>query len=180
MYAVSDDYYTSVLAWSAADQLAVALQNDVHLWSAGHGQRHIPGHYTDPVTGMHKRRATVTAVAYSYSNKWIAIARKDGLLQIMSRGSNIQSAEVQLVGDIGCLAFRPIMYDRAVSREYLILGSNNGYIHYFSISVRLSRNENKVTHCRTVQVITTTGHSDKVTSARRKDHSHYTTNGAED
>ncbi|ORY86809.1 WD40-repeat-containing domain protein [Protomyces lactucae-debilis] len=132
---LSEDFYSSVIAWSSGSQLAVGIHADVHLWSEKSSHKQISGLTMD---GDHITvHAPVTSLAYSLNNKWIAIGRRDGTLHLHTKISDVKPATIMLDGDLGCLAFRPRLV-AAHEEEHLLVGGCNGHVHHyvFSISTR--------------------------------------------
>lgn len=170
---MSDDFYTSNLAWSRAAQLAVALDNDVHLWSERTGQKHIPGTHTDPLSGRRIERAPITALTYSTNNKWLAVARKDGTIQIYCKGETSHPAECSVNGDIACVVFRPSVMSQTENNagDVLLVGGHTGHIYYISVVGFTTTGGIKVVQCKISHTISS-GHSEQVTYdlvlARRK------------
>lgn len=160
---VSDDFYTSTLALSVSSQLAVALDNNVHLWSGRSGQKQIFGTYTNPHTREQLSRARVTAIAYSNNNKWLGIARKDGLIQVYGKVESGQPGECLVQGDIACISFRPASTSRHEKEpdDVLLVGGYRGCIHYVSVTSVASRNTRRI-RCQIVRQIVS-GHSEQVT-----------------
>lgn len=67
-----DDYYLNLVAWSASDILAVALDRAVYLWQASVGS----------VSLLTLCDLQVTSVGWSNDGAYLSIARKDGKVEI--------------------------------------------------------------------------------------------------
>ena len=160
---VSTDFYSTILAWSPDAQLAVALRRDVHLWSELSGQDKISGSYINVQSGTEENYANVSALSYSPNNQFLAVARKDGLVQIFARLRDIICGTMNVVGDVACLAFKPNKAgaDGTDDTTHLLVGAHLGKIYYLSVQVL------PVEGIRNVRVsllsIISSGHTEQIT-----------------
>lgn len=125
------------------------------------GQKHIPGTYRSATTGVTLTRANVTAVAYSPNNRWLAVARRDGFLQIFCRAEHVKSTEVQLNGEIACLAYRPRPKDLTRRVDLLLVGGCSGTIYIYQVTLRES-SRGRHSECQLLESITD-AHTEQIT-----------------
>lgn len=85
----------------------------------------------DFANGIMRHRADVTAVDYSSNNRWLAVARKDGLVQVFARLEGFGNAEVRVLGDVACMAFRPETGIAKTDADQFLVGAIDGTIHLF-------------------------------------------------
>ena len=125
------------------------------------GQKHIPGTFRDPNTGFSHTRADVTAVAYAPNNRWLAIARRDGHLQVFCRLEHVKSTEMKLSGEIACVAFRPRPKDSARKVDLLLVGGCSGVVYIYQICVK-ETSRARVTDCQLLETISN-AHKEQIT-----------------
>lgn len=118
----------------------------------------------DSTTGQRISRANVTALAYSDSNNYFALARQNGQVEIYARSSNIKYARTKFSGDISCIRFRPeYRAGTAVGIENIMVGDNVGNIHLLALwetETLLGR----IVECQELNV-TQAGHAEQITSS---------------
>jgi meiosis-specific APC/C activator protein AMA1 len=106
-----DDFYCSVLAYSATSQtLAVSLGNVLYVWSERLGVRTMHGM---PLEGV-----WVTSTGFSSTKggkSILAIGRSDGMLTIKSLSDGLPRFEIQQPYSVACLSWRPVCTSRSVS-----------------------------------------------------------------
>lgn len=139
----------------------MALGSEVHLWSESAGQRHIPGHHDNLRTGQRIYLAKATALAYSSDNQWLAIARADGLIQLHGRKDRPLSAEINVAGDVSCMAFQPSHTLSNDRKAHLLIGGHTGHIFCLSV-LSPSESETRRARCHLMKTITS-AHTEQVT-----------------
>lgn len=134
-----DDYYCSVLAYSATSRiLAVGLGNVIYAWSEGLGARIVNG---TPMDGV-----WLTSIAFSSTTgnmDILAAGRSDGSLILTSLRDFLPRFQVQHPDSVTCLSWRPYCVVRnscspyksglSVQTEELVIGDEAGSLYYYVV-----------------------------------------------
>ncbi|EEB08647.1 Cdc20/Fizzy family WD repeat protein [Schizosaccharomyces japonicus yFS275] len=111
-----DDFYITPLAWSKFGELAVALANQVYLWTA----------VTGPVLLKMDGSSDISSLAYSGDGSVLAVARIDGAVQLWQGAADQKKliSELFFNGDISCMAWSPV-------KRLLLIGGCTGKIYSY-------------------------------------------------
>ncbi|CAA22488.1 meiotic fizzy-related APC coactivator Fzr3 [Schizosaccharomyces pombe] len=112
-----DDFYISPLAWSTNGELAVALAQNVYLWSEISGPS---------IMELSPTTYEVSSLAYSSDGGFLAIARVNGFVEIWNRKTKNNRCDYKFHhdGDISCMAWSPINWT-------LLVGGSTGNIYVY-------------------------------------------------
>ncbi|KAK4548090.1 hypothetical protein LTR36_010810 [Oleoguttula mirabilis] len=139
--ALRDDYYCSLLAYSATVQcLAIGLGPHVYLWSDTRGAAHtsIPDSLTAPFASH------VTSISFSSTeggSAVLAIGRADGRITLWSPLDRDPRFDSEQPAPVSCVLFRPNSVRRAsvrdlctsVATEELLVGDEAGNVYFYSV-----------------------------------------------
>lgn len=139
--ALRDDYYCSLLAYSATVQcLAIGLGPHVYLWSETRGAAHtsIPDSLTAPFASH------VTSISFSSTeggSAVLAIGRADGRITLWSPLDREARFDSEQPAPVSCVLFRPTPVRRTsvrdlcsmVCTEELLVGDEVGNVYFYSV-----------------------------------------------
>jgi len=139
--ALRDDYYCSLLAYSATVQcLAVGLGPHVYLWSESRGSvnNNLPDSLTAPYAGH------VTSISFSSTegaNAILAIGRADGRITLWSPLDRDPRFDSEQPAPVSCVCWRPNTVRRPsvrdpslmVATDELLVGDEVGNVYYYSV-----------------------------------------------
>ncbi|RDA84835.1 hypothetical protein CP532_4809 [Ophiocordyceps camponoti-leonardi (nom. inval.)] len=146
-----DDYYCSILAYSATSQtLAVGLGNVLYTWSEGLGARKVDGTKLDSVW--------LTSVAFSStsgSKGILAAGRSDGSLILISTMDKSRRFKVEQANPVTSISWRPCGVPRpscnpcytgsTVLTEDLVVGDETGALYYYVVEWPMSEEASRIT-----------------------------------
>ncbi|OLL22639.1 putative WD repeat-containing protein [Neolecta irregularis DAH-3] len=135
---LQDDFYSSLLSWSIAGELAVALEDQVYIWHSGRSAKLIQECFSE----------IVSWVAFSKTRQSVlAIARVSGLLQIWDHMLYSPLVQVTVPQGIGALAWKP-------DSDTLLIGTCSGdlLLYHLNLDLKTFTLSSQILHCHSQQI----------------------------